>query len=142
MRQLSVLVWSTTFRYESRSASKNESMWLTSSVILIGGLCGGVFIDEAFETMCKSRLGSLWTNLSQAGIKELMKQEWEYAVKPQFRLGDSAREYIVAVPAEAFKGQGASALTDLSKRPFIKNGRIHFARYGPWFYSQSPQAAC
>ena len=55
-----------------------------------------------------------------------MKNEWEYAIKPQFKLQNSMiDEYIVAVPAEAFEG---SDLNDTSKKPFIKGGRIHFAR--------------
>lgn len=91
----------------------------------IGGLCGGAFIDEAFEKMCKSRLGRRWNKLTQNGIKEIMKHEWEYAIKPQFKLDNSMDEYIVAVPAEAFDG---SDLNDDGKKPIIKGGRIHFAR--------------
>lgn len=91
-----------------------------------GGLCGGIFIDEAFESMCKSRLGRRWNKLTQYGIKEIMKNEWEYAIKPQFKLDNSMmNEYIVAVPAEAFEG---SSLNDDSKKPIIKGGRIHFTR--------------
>lgn len=91
-----------------------------------GGLCGGIFIDEAFESMCKSRLGRKWGNLSQHGIKEIMKNQWEYAIKPQFKLDNSViKEYNVAVPAEAFEG---SNLNDENKKPIIKRGRIVFTR--------------
>lgn len=76
--------------------------------------------------MVKSRLGRRWNKLTQNGIKEIMKNEWEYAVKPQFKLENNmTKEYIVAVPAEAFEG---SDLNDDSKTPIIKGGRIHFAR--------------
>ena len=76
--------------------------------------------------MVESRLGRRWSKLTRNGIKEIMKNEWEYAVKPQFKLeNDDTKNYIVAVPAEAFEG---SSLNDDSKRPFIKGGRIHFAR--------------
>lgn len=95
----------------------------------LGGLCGGIFIDEQFEAMCKSRLGRRWRNLTQAGIKDIMKHEWESAVKPQFDTEDPTMEYIVAVPAEGFMGKNLLGLTDLSRTPPIKNGRIHFARY-------------
>lgn len=55
-----------------------------------------------------------------------MKTEWEYAIKPQFKLENNMiNEYIVAVPAEAFEG---SDLNDNSKKPIIQGGRIHFAR--------------
>lgn len=91
-----------------------------------GGLCGGIFIDEAFETMCKSRLGRKWNKLTQNGVKDIMKNEWEYAIKPQFKLENTlTEEYIVAIPAEAFE---SSDLNDESRRPIIKNGRIHFSR--------------
>ncbi|KAF2500102.1 actin-like ATPase domain-containing protein [Lophium mytilinum] len=88
-----------------------------------GGLCGGIFIDEAFERMCKARLGRRWDHLSKAGIKEIMKGEWEHAIKPQFTPRNRKKEYIVRIPAEAF---GKSSLDDTSRHPQIKNGRIHF----------------
>ncbi|KAF2682390.1 actin-like ATPase domain-containing protein [Lentithecium fluviatile CBS 122367] len=89
-----------------------------------GGLCGGIFIDEAFERMCKARLGRKWDRLSKAGIKEIMKGEWEHAIKPQFKPGNNQKEYIVGIPAEAF---GRESLDDTKRQPFIKNGRIHFS---------------
>ena len=75
--------------------------------------------------MCKSRLGRKWNKLSQTGIRDIMKSEWEYAIKPQFRLENATKEYIVAIPAEALEG---SSLDDESRKPYIKSGRIHFAR--------------
>lgn len=52
-----------------------------------------------------------------------MKGEWEHAIKPQFKLGNIAKEYIVGIPAEAFRN---TSLDDESREPFIKKGRIHF----------------
>ena len=75
--------------------------------------------------MCKNRLGRKWNKLSQTGIRDIMKSEWEYAIKPQFRLENTTKEYIVAIPAEALEG---SDLHDESRKPYIKSGRIHFAR--------------
>ncbi|KAL4917369.1 hypothetical protein BDW62DRAFT_183956 [Aspergillus aurantiobrunneus] len=89
-----------------------------------GGLCGGIFIDEAFEHACKSRLGRRWDHLSKAGIKEIIKGEWEHAIKPQFKPQASKKEYIVSIPAEAF---GKNSLDDMSREPYIKKGRIHFS---------------
>ncbi|KAI4264735.1 MAG: hypothetical protein L6R42_000173 [Xanthoria sp. 1 TBL-2021] len=109
----------------SYEVGDKDPIALHEAVVGTGGLCGGVFIDEAFENMVKSRLGRRWNRLTQNGIKEIMKNEWEYAVKPQFKLeNDTTKDYIVAVPAEAFEG---SSLNDDSKKPFIKRGRIHFA---------------
>ena len=75
--------------------------------------------------MCKNRLGRKWNKLSQTGIKDIMKSEWEYAIKPQFRIGNGTKEYIVAIPAEALEG---SDLNDTTRKPYIKSGRIHFSR--------------
>ncbi|RYP67404.1 hypothetical protein DL770_008631 [Monosporascus sp. CRB-9-2] len=90
---------------------------------VVRGLCGGIFIDEAFEHMCKSRLGRRWDRLSKAGIKEIMKGEWEHAIKPQFKPLRNNKEYVIGIPAEAFTN---SSLHDTSQQPVIKNGRIHF----------------
>jgi len=60
---------------------------------------------------------------AKAGIKKIMKGEWEYAIKPQFKPLASQKEYIVDVPAEAF---GKTSLDDATREPYIKNGRIHF----------------
>ncbi|KAL2808589.1 hypothetical protein BJX63DRAFT_408776 [Aspergillus granulosus] len=98
---------------------------LHEAVVGTGGLCGGIFIDEAFEAVCKHRLGRQWSNLSQAGIKEIMRGEWEYAIKPQYRPRENDNKmYIVSIPAEAFRGP---SINDESRKPVIKNGRIHFA---------------
>ncbi|KAI8303786.1 hypothetical protein K4K61_006712 [Colletotrichum sp. SAR11_59] len=92
-----------------------------------GGLCGGVFIDKAFEKACRDRLGRKWGRLSPAVIKGLMKKEWEVAIKSTFKPDTkrSNREYIVGFPLEAFRTPSDS-FDDLSKQPLIKNGRIHF----------------
>ncbi|KAI0891531.1 actin-like ATPase domain-containing protein [Annulohypoxylon nitens] len=90
----------------------------------VGGLCGGIFVDESFERVCKGRLGVLWDRLSKEGVRDIMKGEWEHAIKPQFRVSNSAKQYVVAIPAEAFLEKDPK--TDLSRQPFIKRGRIHF----------------
>jgi hypothetical protein len=89
----------------------------------LGGLCGGVFIDEAFEEICKSRLGRHWEHFSKASIRDFMKGEWEYAIKPKFSPDYAQEEYIVALPAQAIENR---RLDDTTRQPFIKNGRIHF----------------
>ncbi|KAL4764896.1 Hsp70 family protein [Aspergillus foveolatus] len=88
-----------------------------------GGLCGGLLIDEAFETICKRRLGRRWDSLSKKGINDLMRGEWEQYIKPQFKPGSTHGDWIVGIPAEAFE---RSKLDDLSRQPYIKQGRIHF----------------
>lgn len=89
-----------------------------------GGLYGSIFIDEAFEKMSQRRLGPKWSNLSKTGIKELVKGEWQQAIKPQYKSqANSKRQYTVGIPAEAFNSK--AELTDSSKEPHIKMGRFH-----------------
>ncbi|KOC12074.1 hypothetical protein AFLA70_48g004071 [Aspergillus flavus AF70] len=94
------------------------------AVIGTGGLCGGIFIDEAFEAICRDRLGRQWNKLSQTGIKHILKEQWEYGIKAKFKPKNTGEEFPVAIPAEAFQG---SDLNDHSRKPFITNGRIHFS---------------
>ncbi|KAL0769494.1 hypothetical protein CaCOL14_008802 [Colletotrichum acutatum] len=103
--------------YQTRPISMQEAVEGT------GSLCGGIFIDEAFERACKARLGSRWNHLSDTGKKRIMKNEWEALIKPTFVPDLTHREYIVEIPAEAFS---ESNLNDFCKEPVIKNGRIHF----------------
>ncbi|KAJ5400814.1 hypothetical protein N7465_011303 [Penicillium sp. CMV-2018d] len=94
------------------------------AVIGTGGLCGGIFVDEAFETLCRDRLGRQWNKLSPTGVKSILKDQWEYGYKPTYKPNTDGREFVISVPAEAFQG---ADLNDQSRRPYIKNGRIHFS---------------
>ncbi|OHE90576.1 hypothetical protein CORC01_14123 [Colletotrichum orchidophilum] len=107
----------------SYQIEQNSPISMHEAVEGTGSLCGGIFIDEAFEQMCSDRLGLKWNHLSRAGIKKIMKSEWEAAIKPQFAPGLSHKEYIVEIPAEAFRN---SELDDSSREPIIRNGKIHF----------------
>jgi hypothetical protein len=99
---------------------------LQEAVVGSGGLCGGIFVDQKFQRICKARLGRHWSSLSQTGIMEIMKNEWENGIKRHFKPVSSGKEFIVRIPAEVYKGAGPSAVDDSSKKPIIKDGRIHF----------------
>ncbi|KZL84344.1 hsp70 family chaperone [Colletotrichum incanum] len=89
-----------------------------------GGLCGGIFVDEAFEAICKERLGRNWSRLSQSSIKMIMKKQWETDIKSQFRVeGNKSKDYIVVIPHEAFP---VGSLDDTSRYPIVKDGKIFF----------------
>lgn len=91
--------------------------------ICLGGLHGGIFVDEAFESICKKRIGSKWNRISKAGIKKILKEEWELNMKQRFKLGNPDKEYILHLPPEVFK---EAEMDDMSRPPYIKNGCIHF----------------
>ena len=84
-----------------------------------------MFIDEAFEDICQSRLERKWGRISSRGRKELMKTQWELGLKPQF-MPEDGKTYVVTLPHELFLK--ASEKNDLSTKPIIKDGRIHFSR--------------
>ncbi|KAJ2997102.1 hypothetical protein NUW58_g769 [Xylaria curta] len=112
----------------SYEVNRVDPIVLREAVEGTGGLCGAIFIDQAFEHMCCGRLGSRGIKLNKTCLKQIMKGEWEYGIKPQFRLGKPEKEYIVSVPAEAF-GQSLLGLNDSKREPYIKNGRIYFKGY-------------
>ncbi|KAI8713422.1 hypothetical protein NCS52_01286900 [Fusarium sp. LHS14.1] len=89
-----------------------------------GGLCGGIFIDEAFEARVRDRLGHKWDQISQSGIKEMLKGDCELSIKPQYKPGNEKKEYVVSIPAEAYQNDN-ELFDDMTWEPFIKKGRIH-----------------
>ncbi|KAI1204680.1 actin-like ATPase domain-containing protein, partial [Annulohypoxylon truncatum] len=97
---------------------------LHEAVAGTGDLCGGIFVDEQFERLCKKRLGRSWNKLSQASIKGIIKSEWEHVYKPSYTGRDHGREFPIGIPAEAL---GGSNENDLTRKPHIKDGRIHFS---------------
>ncbi|KAI1362877.1 hypothetical protein F5Y08DRAFT_329774 [Xylaria arbuscula] len=89
-----------------------------------GGLCGGIFVDQAFEIKCKKCLGRRWDRLSKNDINDVMREDWERGVKPQFT-PSLDRDYPIRVPAGAFPDGKTS---DEKCDPIIKNARMMFTR--------------
>ncbi|KAK9412835.1 putative Actin-like ATPase domain-containing protein [Seiridium unicorne] len=89
-----------------------------------GGLCGGIFIDQAFQVKCQKCLGRRWDRLSKNDINDVMREDWERGVKPQFT-PSLDRDYPIRVPAGAFANGGT---TDTKCDPIIKNARMMFTK--------------
>ncbi|WQF77449.1 Putative ATPase, nucleotide binding domain-containing protein [Colletotrichum destructivum] len=67
-----------------------------------GGLCGGVFLDEGFVNLMKSKIGlESWASMSIEDIKKLMNGDWEHGIKQQFDA--RPRDWPVTLPAGCFK---------------------------------------
>ncbi|KAH7137339.1 hypothetical protein B0J13DRAFT_639687 [Dactylonectria estremocensis] len=75
-----------------------EPIRMREAVEGTGGLCGGIFIDEAFQDLCQNRLGRRWEHLSPRCIKDIMKGEWERSIKPQFTPRISKRSTLSGSP--------------------------------------------
>ncbi|EWG54156.1 hypothetical protein FVEG_17262 [Fusarium verticillioides 7600] len=111
----------------SYKVESTDPVALQEAVVGSGGLCGGIFIDQEFQRICKARLGRDWSSLSQTGISDIMKGEWENGIKRHFKPVTSSKAFIVKLPGEVFRGSGGIGLNDSSKKPIIKDGRIHFS---------------
>ena len=88
-----------------------------------GGLCGAIFIDQAFQRKVKKSLGRRWDRLSKLDINELMTNSWEYGPKHQFTLSQNM-DYSISIPSAAFAK--ASDRNDDQCDPPIKDGRMFF----------------
>ncbi|KAJ5419556.1 purine and uridine phosphorylase [Penicillium crustosum] len=89
-----------------------------------GGLCGGIFIDEAFILQCKNRIGRNWSHYRAADIVNILTKEWEYGIKPRYaeRNGpDSYPLFIMQPPLPDLK------MNDVSRKPHIKHKYIYFS---------------
>ncbi|KAF4434909.1 actin-like ATPase domain-containing [Fusarium acutatum] len=84
---------------------------MRKAVLGQGELCGGVFIDEAFDRKCRERLGPTWKALSRGGKNEIMKSPGSVHGHASERNGLQQTE---------------AALDDTTKEPLIKRGKIHF----------------
>ncbi|WZH40085.1 mitochondrial-type heat shock 70 [Fusarium acuminatum] len=50
-----------------------------------GGLCGGVFLDERFLELIKSKVApGSWSSVSSSDEKKFLNDGWEHGIKPQF----------------------------------------------------------
>jgi len=92
----------------------------------IGGLCGGVCIDEAFEGICRDRLGDSWKRLSRPCRDKFMRGDWESSIKPGFTACNWAETaYTAQLPREIRLQHFQSHAGDA---PIDSNGRIYFNR--------------
>ncbi|KAJ5186287.1 purine and uridine phosphorylase [Penicillium cf. viridicatum] len=62
----------------------NQPLQLQEAVPSDGSLCGGIFIDEAFVSQLKNRIGRKWSIFTPAGIMTMLTKEWEYGIKPRY----------------------------------------------------------
>ncbi|KAK8037667.1 hypothetical protein PG991_001013 [Apiospora marii] len=90
-----------------------------------GGLCGAIFIDQAFQRKVKKSLGRKWDRLSKVDINELMNNSWEYGPKHRFSLSHDM-DYSISIPSAAFAKE--SDRNDDQCDPPIKDGRMVFKK--------------
>ncbi|KAJ3961879.1 hypothetical protein N0V92_001443 [Colletotrichum tropicale] len=63
-----------------------------------GGLCGGVFLDEGFVKLLKSKVeAGAWNNMPVEDVKKMLNGDWEHGIKQQF--DGKPRNWHVTLPA-------------------------------------------
>lgn len=68
-----------------------------------GGLCGGIFVDQNFESLIASKVGqSVWSKIDTGEKRKFMNKDWENGIKTQFHTGD--RQWMAEVPAGSLPG--------------------------------------
>ncbi|KAF5714917.1 Hsp70 chaperone protein [Fusarium globosum] len=62
-----------------------------------GGLCGGVFLDEAFIKLIKNKVPKgTWNFVGHSDEKKFLNDQWEHGIKPQFE--NQPRTWPVDLP--------------------------------------------
>ncbi|EQB48470.1 hypothetical protein CGLO_12301 [Colletotrichum gloeosporioides Cg-14] len=63
-----------------------------------GALCGGVFLDEGFVELLKTKLeAEAWNNMPAEDVKKMLNGDWEHGIKQQF--DGKPRNWHVTLPA-------------------------------------------
>ncbi|KAH7162943.1 hypothetical protein B0J13DRAFT_634141 [Dactylonectria estremocensis] len=61
------------------------------------GLCGGVFLDEEFIRLIKSKVtATAWDGLGKAEQENFLNDGWEHGIKPQFE--NQSRTWVIDLP--------------------------------------------
>nr|XP_036582566.1 uncharacterized protein CTRU02_07610 [Colletotrichum truncatum]KAF6791270.1 hypothetical protein CTRU02_07610 [Colletotrichum truncatum] len=64
-----------------------------------GGLCGGVFLDEAFVKLMKKKVTpEAWNNISELEVRKALNNEWENNIKTAFHGQDE--DFYFSLPTE------------------------------------------
>ena len=65
----------------------------------IGGLCGAIFVDEAFKEVLKKKFGKKWTKMQESSRRDLLFNQWETGIKRKFTQ-NSKKPYSFRIPFE------------------------------------------
>ncbi|KAH0438208.1 hypothetical protein CcaCcLH18_03475 [Colletotrichum camelliae] len=78
---------------------KKEPFTVREAVQGDGGLCGGVFLDEAFVDKLKEKVGvAEWNNVPHEEARKALNNDWENNIKTSF-VGDD-EEFYFGLPTE------------------------------------------
>lgn len=79
-----------------------------------GGLCGAVFVDEAFWDVLRQKFGNAqWFKMKAETRNRLLHDEWEHGIKPSF--DGRERTWKFNVPFECYDMRTLRAGAELPK---------------------------
>ncbi|KAI1735230.1 hypothetical protein F4680DRAFT_453138 [Xylaria scruposa] len=88
----------------SYKIEKLEPMVVSECVEGDGALCGATFVDTAFETHMKRRVGpKSWDDMEVSAVRKMMNNEWEHGIKKDF--DGSQEKYCIDLPKKNKRGQ-------------------------------------
>ncbi|KAA8631132.1 hypothetical protein SMACR_07358 [Sordaria macrospora] len=102
----------------SYSVTQSDPMVVRESVRGEGGLCGAVFVDEAFVNMLKDKMQpKKWDMLSAETRQRLIHDEWEHGIKQRFDT-KSNKTWSFNLPWECLAPEERLTVTSLPKVTF------------------------
>ncbi|KAM3469534.1 hypothetical protein MY5147_006984 [Beauveria neobassiana] len=85
--------------------SITDRIMANADMFRLGGLCGGIFVDQNFDDLITRKMGgSPWKGIDSADKRKFMKDSWENGIKSQFSGND--RSFFAEVP-EGYLPDGA-----------------------------------
>jgi hypothetical protein len=92
---------------------------LTTGAVL-GGLCGAVFVDEAFSELLKEKFTTTkWDKMSDDSRARLLHDEWEHGIKPQF--DGRERTWTINIPWECLDKKSLTSMNAWPKVALTAN---------------------
>ncbi|KAK3488063.1 uncharacterized protein B0T23DRAFT_447115 [Neurospora hispaniola] len=76
-----------------------EPMIVKECVKGSGGLCGAVFLDEAFTNVLKGKFGKKWEMMDESNRRDMVRTQWETGIKRNFKMS-SNKSYNIRIPME------------------------------------------
>jgi hypothetical protein len=83
----------------------------------LGGLCGGIFLDEKFLELMKTKVGpGIWGKVTKTETTKLLNDDWEHGIKRQFQNQD--RSWLITLPesCQDYDRNGTSKVGTKRKR--------------------------
>lgn len=85
----------------------------------IGGLCGAIFVDEAFKEVLKRKFDKRWEMMDESNRRDMIRTQWETGIKRNFKMG-SDRSYNIRIPMECLLAKERRVIGAITSLPTKK----------------------